>query len=110
MQATCIRIEQVEEPPSKAHIGKIIQLNLHVLINGQPVTINLGVQLRPLIGGLRSNRRRAAAATMPSTIAIEKRGGQREHYVVAQHEIRYWAEQIRHHLSSPHPFLQPTIP
>lgn len=93
MIATPVRLEWIVSPPPPSKTAPATRLMLHVVVNKQPLTLNVGSQLRPLVGMLRPNRRAALAATLPTSLTLKFEHAFRgPTYLVDRQDLQFWAE------------------
>ena len=93
MIATPVRLEWIASSVPPSGTPPTTRLILHLVVNDQPLSINVGGQLRPLVGMLRPNRRAALTATMPPALSLKvERGFHGSKYLVNRQDLQFWAE------------------
>lgn len=91
MQATCLRVERRSVPCAN---GMKFGLVLDVEYRGLIYAVEVTAGLRTYYGVVRNAKLRTLQATMPSSVTVIREVyKKRERLRLAEHDLRFWAEQ-----------------
>lgn len=106
MEACCLRVERRMVPVSRHRPELKPRLELDICLGPQTLSIDLFTAFRPHFRILQPRQQEAVIATMPATVNVEQRRKRLSTtYVIACHDLDFWADQVRDWLAARQPPL-----